>query len=983
MRKEDLKYLTIDSIDDVITNVDAEDLPSQYALSMRGIRLGKKGMVAQRDFGTKQLYANVPTVPVTGSIVGGYRFYNKDNDTEYDVVITTDPTINYARIYVNDSTLASSNVGTVNNWIELTRVFTAQVNATPSTTTSTLVVKTVKDATGATYNGGVFNNNEVNYWICHNVTQSKTALILSGTGNTLATPNYMGSDGMAFAVNDYLVFFRTNWDYNNFYKTTGWSSPAAGTEINLNLGTTPHNRWLPVDAQKKVDLALGDSSNPPAMRNLQRIQLNAAKPLFNYNQNYLLTLPANWDAETIGGLCTYYSSKGTAGAPTIAAFANEIVTIHNDTNADGIAGSNFLQFNYSFTQAAIAGSTLVNLRMAVTLEFDGYQESDPVYRSYMQCPQDNVPSVTINTVSINPATMPKHLTAINFYATSHNNDISAADWVDADSDYVLYYSFPINSNQYNNLGVLTNYTSAGVNWSLYPTSQYCYVLTCAAIIGTGATYNVGTINPMAYTPSGAYNVGDILVLNGGSGDASVQVTNVATVPGVFGVEYLSVSLINNGTSGYATTFYFTTCHRGGSIIPQTSPASVVVAAINPIYATFTSTNGTLAGELAHATDKVRTLLKPPYLVKTARNQAAIHVVAQDDSTLRMSCYDGAGSHEDDNFPDVTVDANANKQIIFLNGRGVMQGLEISRDTVYVFRNTEAEAFDLQSGVQQIFDIDFLAKDSLVKSQYGITWAGRSGIYLMPESGASIRTINPLWQNKYDGSLMTDDGITPYITDSYRSAIISGYDPFTKSVWFHYQQTVKAGAGNTEYECARYYFESDKWSFRKLGGSITVKYFSQTTKVGGSGSANMLIGYSGGILRYPNIVGSYPYDDLETSAGGAGSGFETDLTINIRDLYSQVQNANLYCFLIECNGASITGAGNYVVEFFANQETDAFDTQYIAVDRVGEFVNIDARGDIDSLRIRISLPTSALSDFKKMDISRIVLGFKTNGRIGNI
>ena len=973
MRKKDLTYVNIDSVDDIITNIDPEELPGRYALSARNIRIGKQGMIVQRRFGTKHLYANYPSIPTVASIVGGYRFYNKDNDTEYDIVLTTDPTTNYCRLYVNDSTLASNNIGTANNWIELTRAFTAQVNATPSTTTAAFVVKTVADSVGAAYNSGVFHNDEADYYICLNVAQNKVVQVLTNTGNTMTTPNYMGSDGMAFAVNDNLVFFRTNWDFNNFFKakTSAWS----GTDLNLSLGTIPHNRWLPVDAQKKVNLAIGDSSNPPVMRNLMRVQLNATKPRFYNGSAYLQTLPANWDSETVGGLSTFYTTKGTAGSPITSPFSNEVVTVLTDTNVDGVVGGGFLQLNYSFVQTSLPGSKIINLRVAVTLEYDGYQESDPIYRSYMQCPADSLPSITINSVSFNPGSMPRHITAVNFYSATHDNSLEAKDWLESDSDYILGYSFPVNSIQYNSLGVETNYSGSGVRWSIVSTSAYCYSLVCGLSLGSGAVFSCGGFANPVYTTSGAsYNNGDVLTLVGGDGTATATVISVQTTfPG--GPELLGVIMSNPGISGYTIGIYATTGPRG-----QNSAVIQVIA----LTAKFvTSTGGTLAGNLSHATDPNRSLIAPRYLVQSARNQAAIIVAVKDDTTLRMTCYDGAGVHEDDNYPDITSDSNNNRQLLPLNGRGIVQGESISRDTIYIFHPTEAETFDLQQGSQQLFDIDFLCKDSLVKSPYGLTWAGRAGLYCLPESGSSIRIINPLWINKYDGTLMTDDGVTPFITDAYRAGIISGYDPFSKSVWFQYQMTIKAG-GTTEYECAEYYFETDKWSFKKIGGSTLIKYFSSTTKLGGTSSAKLLIGYSSGILQYPNMIGNFPYQDLVTSADASSStGYETDVTINVRDLYDQVQESNLVCFMVEHNGASITGSGIYSIEFYANQEVNPFDTQYISIDRPGEFRYIDARGNIDSLRIRGSLLATTLSDYKKFDVSRIVLGFKKNVRQGNI
>ncbi|MBE3140907.1 MAG: hypothetical protein IMZ53_10020, partial [Thermoplasmata archaeon] len=943
-------------------------------------------------------------------------------------------------------------------WVQLTNAFTALVNGTPTAAAYTVTIDTVKDSLGATY---TLAADELIGYTCLNVSLATplAAYITDSTSTVITFPNIAGSTGLVFADENKLVFFKTNWLFNNFHKsnvitnatnaspivitaaghglvtgnsitivsvggntaanatwtitkltadtfsldtstgngayTSGGTLTKAswtGADINLDLGITtalptPHNRWLPVEAQKKVNLALGTSANPPVMKNLQRIQLNAAKPLFyDGTSAYLLTLPARWDAETVGGLCTYFLAKGSAGTPittvlTTGTSTDVDITVPNDTNASAVAGANFMQINYDVTHTATAGAIETHLRFAVTLEYDGYQESDPVYKGYFECPADYIPAVLINSIGINPATMPKNLTAINFYMASHDNSLTGVQWIDSDADYKLVYSMPINSTQYNSWGVLTDYTAALVRWVLAPTSQYCYSLTCGTTINISGSvqYFVGEIDPIVYelTVGTGYSVGDILTLHNtgeeDSGDATVKVEQInwRTVLGDVG----AVSLVYGGTSGYKEGIYHTTVVPAGG-----TGCEIIVTRLSEKYGT--STNGTLAGRLARAVDINRSLITPRYMVKSARNQAAIQVVDKDEATLRLTCYDGAGTHEDDNLPDITADSNGNRQLIALNGKGIMQGLAISRDVITVFRSTEAETFDLQNGSQGIFDIDFLAKDSLVKSPYGLTWAGRTGIWWMPEDGRSIRQINLKWGNLYDGSMMTDNGTTPYLTDAQRTNIISGYDPYTKAVIFSYQVTKKDNSA-TEYMTAEYEFEKDRWSFKVLGGSAQAKYFSQTTRLADStDAAKLIIGTTTALALYPNLTGSFPYTDFETAASAIGSGFDTNITVNIKDLYNQVQSGNLQCILIDHNSSSTDGVGNFQIDFYANDQVTAFDTQYMAIDKIGEFINIGEWGNIDSLRIKLSL-VGTLSNIKKWDVSRIVLGFKKNIRTGNI
>jgi hypothetical protein len=247
---------------------------------------------------------------------------------------------------------------------------------------------------------------------------------------------------------------------------------------------------------------------------------------------------------------------------------------------------------------------------------------------------------------------------------------------------------------------------------------------------------------------------------------------------------------------------------------------------------------------------------------------------------------------------------------------------------------------------------------------------------MNEHSGIIKLINSQWVNKYNGSLMIDDGTTQYMTDAYRTLIVSGYDPYTKAVIFSYQ--INKHDTGSEYMTASYEFEKDRWSFKVLGGSLQSKYFAQTTRVNSTDSAKLIIGTTTSLLLFPNLTGSFPYTDAETAASTIGSGFDTDITINIKDLYNQVQSSNLVCFLLDYIGSSTDGTGVVSVEFYANDELTPFDTQYLAIDRIGEWRNIGEWGNIDSLRVRIAIvgSTSALlANVKKFDVSRLVLGFK--------
>jgi hypothetical protein len=647
--------------------------------------------------------------------------------------------------------------------------------------------------------------------------------------------------------------------------------------LQLSLEATPHNMWLPIEAQDKINLALGSSADAPVMKNLMRIEKCATRNYFYSGAAYLATLPANWYAEKVGGLCPYYSAKGTWDVPQTTTYTWETVSITDK------AGQIFAKLLHQYQTDVDA--LYKQFRVALCIEYDDYQMSDPVWRGYYNSTTGS--PVLEFSIHVDLARMNKNITAFVFYTTYNDSSLTPTQWSDVDSEYIQNFRIPINNTKYTYGKDEYNYTSSadGIYWGITDTDEYCFRL-----------------------------------LNYGSGVAAV-------------------SYSTNSTS-------------------------------------------TLAGMLNHASDTSRSYLTPRYLIKSSRSQASISIVDQDDTTLRLSCYDGAGAHEDDNYPDVAIDSNNLRQRIALLGRGSLLGIGLVRDTICAFRNTEIETFDLQSGVQGIIDADFCAKYSLVRSDWGLTWAGRSAIYILPEDGSGIQVLNPLWKNKYDGSLLTDSDAASYVTDAYRKAIISGYDPFDRTIWFQIQQTKKDNTGS-EYVLWRYHFDLKRWTTRVLGNAASTKYFARATVLGGSSANKLILGTSAGIIQYPLLLGDYRYQDFVTSAdASAGIGYETYVWFNVEDFNSLVKNGSLLKFLLDINGSSITTLSNLAVAFYANDETTAFDTQYIPIDQLGELRNVAERGNIKKLNIKITTGTSGLSDFKKMDISRMLLGYTENVRKGN-
>jgi len=204
----------------------------------------------------------------------------------------------------------------------------------------------------------------------------------------------------------------------------------------------------------------------------------------------------------------------------------------------------------------------------------------------------------------------------------------------------------------------------------------------------------------------------------------------------------------------------------------------------------------LLDALGHAPSFNRERVKPRYITQSRRSQGSVVVIDQDDQTLRLSTYSGFGVHEDENFPNVSVDNLGNPQIIRLNSRGQLQGIEILNEQVLAFKQTELELYDLQSGVTRLLTADCIAPKSILRTPFGVVWAGRSAVYLMPIDGSGIQILNPKWKNLYDG---TYDGNPVAGTD-----IVSGYDPIEQTAWFT--------KGNKVY---RFSFNYNVWNVREF------------------------------------------------------------------------------------------------------------------------------------------------------------------------
>lgn len=432
---------------------------------------------------------------------------------------------------------------------------------------------------------------------------------------------------------------------------------------------------------------------------------------------------------------------------------------------------------------------------------------------------------------------------------------------------------------------------------------------------------------------------------------------------------IPIQSLDPNLAGYSSTWvltptdangYAVSCGFAWSTESQREGAISLLQALNHVYATS------------------RAIRKPRFVARATREQGAVIAGDISDVTLITTCYDGYSQHEDDNWATTTPDNQAFRTRIELSGHGELLGLGSHDDQFLAFKWSELEIIDLINGVPNIIPIDFVAKKSILKTDFGTMWAGNRGIYMLPTGGGNaITTLNDDWQDLYDGTLLHSAGTGPIVTQAARSAIIAGWDPTYEEALFQIQITLD---GSTqEYIVFRYAPRRQSWNVRKFlikagtGGQVPITHFSKKS------DGTIVIGYSTNLLKYPIRTS---WLDEVTSGGSGGQGYDSWVTLNIGDVYALLKSNILYCAVLDYVGASISGTGTVQLDFYANRETAAFHTVTISVDQLPYTMVLPPRGQIDSLRIKVSVPSGQLSDIKNFDVSSMSVGMTQITRVGN-
>jgi hypothetical protein len=360
-----MKPLTIKETIGYITNVDAPDSLETVLTECRGGVARKDGVIFQRDFGTlhrtptppirpnafiaivsvgtqsgltrvttdgAHSYSNGDTVYIDECLIAGaYEISNvtsttftlvgtdgestaditgivsktpitivklhtfvDNTGTEYEIVVGLDSSTNM-RVYVYDPASAEAS-----KWIELTRSFAASINGTPSTLTTQFTYDGLVE-NGVAYTGADdFTNN----WVVINTSQSnETAFVVDSTSTTINTDTVVGASGLGWTDNDALQFYRF---------------PAMFFNYTYSNGATPMVNFLPVEAQRKVNILYTNSGSPRSARQAIQVMRRDARDYFftGYGGSAQRTLPAGWYIESdFGVLNPNFVQEGSSGTP--------------------------------------------------------------------------------------------------------------------------------------------------------------------------------------------------------------------------------------------------------------------------------------------------------------------------------------------------------------------------------------------------------------------------------------------------------------------------------------------------------------------------------------------------------------------------------------------------------------------------------------------------------------------------------------------
>lgn len=855
----------------------------------------------------------------------GFILRDKSSNAEYPVVVGIDAASN-TRIYVYSSEFITPE----NNnsyWWEASRFFTAQINegAGIGANDTNFDFDTLLE-NGVAYTGAA---DFVNNWVVINTSQSnETVFIIDSTATNLTVDTVVGSNGLGWADNDIIHIYRFpcfkfNWTANN--------------------GSSPHIDFHFVEDQRKLNILYGDSNSPPSARQTIQLMKRDERNYFWNNQtsSYKRTLPAGWYCESdFGILNPFFINDGSVASPTTALSTDVYGTANNISNG---ANGSFLTFTAQQGSLALTTGDKIVIRSCPSdLPLDGfwsityYGVADTYYLDSSGHYSDGEFPTRIVAF--------RKVRELNIYDTSSGRNwmsiYSNAFITDGDWRALRFYVTLEFSNYQESDPVFQGFYYYSTPYNFFAELSYgiCFALMnkeLTAIKLYGASANSGMYGKGWKDSSEEYFL--LYSLN-------IQSTNAET-------EFWRQQNYPYRTKSY---FGYSNFYTRGINIETVRDSGVA----------------TIKDNLNHEPDKNRSYPSPLFAAKFGTEEGETMAIYNSDGKIFIATHNGSGVLEDDNFVDVRTDASGNRLKITPSGTGQVLGFEILDGIIHVLRNNQCEQYDLQGVFIRTFKIDCVAKESIHTTPYGIMYAGKSGIYIIPLGGGRNELINTTWRDYYNGSQYVT-GTTPYITDTYRSQIVGGFDELYQESWFNIQENTESGS---QYIQRRYNHLTGQWRERKLNTNKAIKNFAN--------SLNKKIFYivtENLIYLYPNNEGTYPFEDIVAVDGvgievSQGESVIFDAVMNIAEFDNQVINKTLTGYKIVHTGSSVNTYGMFTIEFYANDEINPFDTQYVRIDETMDetFRGVEQRYGVNRLRIRIYLPDD--TNNKDLAIKAVVLEY---------
>lgn len=801
--------------------------------------------------------------------------------------------------------------GGAGNWSELTRIVKSVIDVTPSASSCVATLKSLNDIQD-NHLASVALDELIGYTAI-NMTRGVITVVES---NAVSTGTSYPTIEVAVTCHMYLGADGALWQAGDvvwLYQSNGFldevNDRATLTPTMLMNGLTPHIRWMEITGLDKVHMYWGDSSNPT----VTRIPIQIHKSGTALRASY--TSPQE---------IYFYPRMGKWNSTLVHQFKLDATHLNNRWDS---------QDAFSVDLGAIYGyiglivSTNWSISKAHLIPF--FKEREGATAA--------VPDTVGNEVST-----------------------EIGEGIRIRSSFA-----PTGTGNYYRLYVTVLYRGKEAG-SFYqesdPIYQYCYEAGIMHGITVSADLNFGLLNKMicgfrlyeAAKFSSVTPVDPARWLDDASEYLLVQETLLDRT-----ADY-SPNLTQNKNDPYSYSIVIR------SRVPPSTTGPIGVILTTPIGVP------DLYNTLGHAISKKRSYLKPRYAVKAARPQGSAIVLDEDDQTLRVSAYNGAGAHMDGSYPNVTYDIALSKQKVFLSGLGEMYGLGMRMGKVVVLRRAEKEIIDLGADSQRIEPGDCVAKKSIIgmgtkdESVLGLVWAGQAGIYLMPWSGSQDTILNPLWQNLYNGELFTDTTNVPYVNDVQRQEVIIGYDKNYQELWVQVPCSTDTGTA-IEYLCFRTNFR--KWFIRKLNITGEAAKFFRNTKDG-----KFVIGCASGLLMYPNRsfgASSHAYEDEVSYTGvSAGKGIETMVRMNLGSLYSLSGKFIIYDMFLDHKG-TVSANAKGQIDFYDSGQDIAYDTKTFPINSRAVRRGVFRRGPVRKAEVDIQV-TDRL-DCRDFEISKMEIG----------